>query len=105
MNVFLYQESKHLGISSTIEKAIAVRRPVAITRCGMFRHVLGTSPSICIDDHTLPEILEAGIAPLVPYCNEWSEDAFILDYERIVGEMLELGPVSRTGSLASAVSG
>jgi hypothetical protein len=87
INAFFYDSHKHRGISSTIEYALAVQRPVAITRCGMFRHVSFTTPSICIEDSSLKQIIDNDIVPLVPFYNEWSEPAFVLDYERILSEV------------------
>ncbi len=88
LNAFFYDPHKQLGISSTIEHALAVQRPLAITRCGMFRHVSSASPSICIEDSSLKQIIDNGIAPLVPFYCEWSEPNFILDYERILDKVL-----------------
>lgn len=88
INAFFYDVNKHRGISSTIELALAAQRPVAVNRCGMFRHVHNTSPSICIEDQTLAKIIENGIAPLVPLYNEWSEPQFIMDYEKILDKVL-----------------
>lgn len=84
VNAFFYETEKQRGISSTIEHALAVQRPMAITKCGMFRHVLTATPSICIEDSSLKEIINNGIAPLVPFYNEWCEAAFIKDYETIL---------------------
>ncbi len=88
LNAFFYETEKHRGISSTIEHALAVQRPLAITKCGMFRHVNSAKPSICIEDSSLRTIIDNGIAPLVPFYNEWSEAAFIKDYEGIIGRCL-----------------
>lgn len=88
LNAFFYNPHKRLGISSTIEHALAVQRPIAITRCDMFRHVYSASPSICIEDSSLKQIIQNGIAPLVPFYNEWSEANFIMDYERILDAVL-----------------
>lgn len=49
LNAFFYDRLNGRGISSTIEMALAVRRPIAITRSTMFRHVLSARPSICIE--------------------------------------------------------
>lgn len=54
----------------------------------MFRHVSSASPSICIEDSSLKQIIDNGIAPLVPFYCEWSEPNFILDYERILDKVL-----------------
>ncbi|MFY9621697.1 MAG: hypothetical protein WAQ99_17925 [Pyrinomonadaceae bacterium] len=89
LNAFFYDTGKHLGISSAIEHALAVRRPMAITKCGMFRHVFSAYPSICIEDSSLSRIIENGVTPLEPFYEEWSEANFILDYERILDEVFE----------------
>jgi glycosyltransferase involved in cell wall biosynthesis len=88
LNAFFYDTHKHRGISSTIEFALAVQRPIAITKCGMFRHVYSVSPSICIEDSSLKQIIANDIAPLVPFYNEWSGPNFILAYERILDRVL-----------------
>jgi hypothetical protein len=54
----------------------------------MFRHIVNTSPSICIEDSDFKTIINHGIAPLVPYYNDWSEAAFIKRYEEIVDNVL-----------------
>lgn len=92
LNAFLYDTHKHRGISSCIEHALAVQRPIAITKCGMFRHILSANPSICIEDVSLSQIIENGIAPLVPFYNDWSETAFIHSYELILDIVLERSP-------------
>lgn len=90
LNAFFYEAEKLLGISSTIEHALAVQRPMAITKCGMFRHIFSTTPSICIEDSSLKEIINNGIAPLVSFNNEWSEASFIMDYDRILDKVFQM---------------
>ena len=87
LNAFFYDPHKDRGISSTIEYALAVQRPLAITRCGMFRHVFSASPSICIEDSTLKQIISNGIVPLLPFTEAWSEANFLKDYERILSDV------------------
>lgn len=91
LNAFFYDTHKNRGISSVIEHALAVQRPIAITKSGMFRHVVRTTPSICIEDSSLKQIAENGIVPLVPFYNEWSKEAFLIDYERIIDNLLNPG--------------
>lgn len=88
VNVFFYETHKDRGLSSCIEHALAVQRPLAITRSGMFRHVLGAKPSICIEDTSLTKIIENGVTPLLPFYKEWSEASFRLDYESILDKVL-----------------
>ncbi len=89
LNAFFYDTNKHLGISSTIEHALAVKRPMAITKCGMFRHVYSANPSICIEDSSLKQIIANGVSPLEPFYDEWNEANFIADYERILDEVFK----------------
>lgn len=52
VNAFFYEkfDGEGRGISSVIENALAVGRPIAITRSSMFRHILlGDDPPICIE--------------------------------------------------------
>jgi hypothetical protein len=85
LNAFLYEQQKGRGISSVIDHALAVGRPIAVTRSSMFRHVRDANPPIAIEDATLPEILSQGFGPLARYRKEWSAENLLWDYERIVG--------------------
>jgi hypothetical protein len=90
INVFLYDLDRQRGISSVIDYALAVQRPIAISRSGMFRHMKSATPSIFIEDSSLKHIMRNGIAPLVPYYNEWSESNFVKGYERVLAKVLKL---------------
>jgi hypothetical protein len=69
-NIFLYDNMDN-GISSTIDYALAVRRPIIISKSYMFRHIWGAQPSISIKEKTIPEIVANGFAPLEPYLQAW----------------------------------
>lgn len=65
MNVYLRDPAAPwLGVSSALDAALAVRRPLAVNKCQGFRHVHGCVPSICVEDRSLKDILATGIAPL-----------------------------------------
>jgi SAM-dependent methyltransferase len=89
LNAFLYEENNGRGISSVIDYALAVKRPIAITRSNMFRHITDTRPSICIENRTLKEIIADGVEPLSSYVREWCTENLLWDYERIVQTVLE----------------
>ncbi|GEM_PF-907296 len=95
INVFLYDLEKDRGISSVVEKAIGAMRPVAVNGSGMFRHVHGAVPSIRVEDRSIREIMEGGIAPLVPFLNQWNEASFIKGVDEAFDRILESGPVPR----------
>jgi len=88
MNVFLYEDKKGRGISSTIDNALAVKRPVAVSRCPMFRHILTAVPSVCIEDITLKQILNNGFEPLDQLSKYWTKESIIWEYERILNAII-----------------
>jgi len=90
LNAFFYDEHKGRGISSVIDFALSVQRPIAITKSGMFRHIISTCPSICVEDSSLVEILQNGIGPLSKYCLDWNEANLIWEYERMIDAVLQL---------------
>lgn len=83
INCFFYEENKNRGISSVIDLALAVERPVAITKSNMFRNIIGATPSVCIEDLPLKTIIENGTKPLLPFKKEWTAENLCWDYERI----------------------
>jgi hypothetical protein len=87
VNCFFYDVNKDKGISSVIDYALAVHRPIALTKCGMFRHMF-SSQEIFIENCLLEQIIFFGTEPQIPYTYIWSEKAFIEDYERILGRVL-----------------
>ena len=89
INCFFTDVNKVLGISGATHHALAVHRPIAITKCQMYRDILNTTPSICIEDLTLKEIITNGTKPLERFYREWSEEEFIKDYEGILETVLK----------------
>ena len=88
LNAFLYEYQNGRGISSVVDHALAVKRPLALTRSSMFRHVNGTRPPITVEDARLSDILARGFAPLARYAEEWTPENLRWDYERIVDAVL-----------------
>ena len=84
MNVFMYEDTGGRGLSSTVDNALAVKRPVAVTRCPMFRHILSARPTVCIDDSSLNTIFSNGFAPLEKIARYWDTAHLVWDYERIL---------------------
>jgi hypothetical protein len=84
LNVFLYQDKSGRGISSALDNALAVQRPIAVSNCPMFRHVLNIEPSICIEHFSLKQILASGFAPLQEIVDGWDSKNMLWEYERIL---------------------
>jgi len=66
VNCFIRDPAPSSGISSALDAALAVRRPIAINRHPMFRHMTNLEPSICVDDLSIGQIIRNGLTPLVP---------------------------------------
>lgn len=88
MNVFMYEDTGGRGISSALDYALAVKRPIAVTRCPMFRHVLAARPTVCVEDASLKGIFNNGFAPLEKVAAHWDATHLVWDYERILDSAL-----------------
>ena len=84
INVFLYEDKSGRGLSSTVDNAMAVQRPVAVSDGVMFRHVFDVEPSVCITKNNLKTIIQNGFAPLQKHYNEWNAENLLWEYERIL---------------------
>lgn len=90
INVFLYDTNdKGRGLSSVIDYAISVKRPIAISTAFMFRHISDTQPSICVEDSTLKQIIQNGPEVLDKYRESWKHENLIKDYENILYQTLK----------------
>ena len=73
LNLFLYDISlQNPGISSAIDYALSVKRPIAVSNNMMFRHVI--SDDILVSKSTLGSILRRGTAPIDKFYSMWSPD-------------------------------
>lgn len=88
INVFLYENTHARGISSVIDYALAVDRPLAVSTSSMFRHVHDASPSIVVGKSSIREILARGPGAVARYRSEWSPENLAWDYDRIVATAL-----------------
>jgi SAM-dependent methyltransferase/glycosyltransferase involved in cell wall biosynthesis len=89
VNVFLYEDTGGRGLSSTIDNALAVKRPIAISDSIMFRHLFDLQPSICVSKNSLKSIIENGFTPLQKHLEDYSEASILWEYERIVSSVLQ----------------
>lgn len=84
VNAFLYDNMVGRGLSSVIDYALSVRRPIAITNSYMFRHISNANPSICIEKVSLHEIMNRSGEELNQYRDIYSNEKFIAKYEQIM---------------------
>ncbi len=75
INCYFRDPAQHWrGVSSAPDMALASRKPLAVNRCNAFRHLHGLTPSICVEDSSLMDIIEHGLEPLVPIYQRWSPE-------------------------------
>lgn len=91
VNAFFYDYQEERGLSSVTDWALAVDRPIVLTKSTMFRHLATTNPSIFIEDRSIREILNDQGKQLVALRQEWSKKNLIWDYERIIDNVLKRG--------------
>jgi len=82
INIFPYAPVPHSGISSSTDWAIASKRPVAVSRCGLFKH-LHHLP-ICLEDYSVRDIADRGVAPIEHLWAKWSKAAFSKRWDDIL---------------------
>ena len=84
INLFPYDEHRGRGLSSVIDLALSVDKPLAISKSFMFRHIMDATPSICIEDRKLIDIIKTGTEPLQEYKKMWSNENMIKKYDYIM---------------------
>ena len=85
LNIFFYQNyNQYNGISSTIDYALSVKKPIAICKSNMFSHIYDVNPSICIENNSLINIINNGFTPLEDKYNSWTNENFINVLENII---------------------
>ena len=70
INVFLYAQENNRGISSVIDFALSVDRPICISDSYMFRHIY--NDCISITKHTIKECIQQDRTYLSSYREKWS---------------------------------
>lgn len=102
VNAFLYDYLEVAGISSSPDHAIAVRRPMVVTKSIMFRHLRSLYPAITIEDSSLREIIKNGIEPFEHLYQLWTEGNLRSEYESILGKTLDTSSASEFQARQSA---
>lgn len=108
LNAFLYDYIVKAGISSAADHAMTARRPIAITKSIMFRHLHNLKPPITIEDTSLKEIIRNGTRPYDHLLQEWSPQRICSRYEEILSTVLStnkigaIPPERMTNSIAES---
>ncbi len=89
INALLYDYLRVAGVSSSPDLAMAVRRPMVITRSIMFRHLRSLYPPITIENSSLREIIRNGVEPFAHLYDLWNMDNLLAEYENILDKVLD----------------
>tara|TARA_R110000824_G_scaffold34372_1_gene109193 strand:+ start:3127 stop:4056 length:930 start_codon:yes stop_codon:yes gene_type:complete len=86
LNVFLYKHwPSYNGVSSVIDYALSAQKPFAVNKSNMFAHVNNLEPSICVEDHSLKEIMDRGFEPVSHLHKAWQPSKFADHINNILG--------------------
>lgn len=89
LNIFFYENySFYNGISSTIDYAMSVKKPIAICKSNMFSHIMDVQPSICVEDIDLHDIIKNGFSPLQEKYDSWTTKKFLNKMEQIIEKVV-----------------
>jgi hypothetical protein len=94
INCYFYDYLPGAGLASSPDYALSARRPIAVTKSHQLRNFLGLSPSICIEDNSLKDIISFGLKPLEDLHNSYTEESVLRDYETMIDKVLEPKPKS-----------
>jgi len=89
LNAFLYEDKSGRGLSSAVDQALAVKKPVAVSGSPMFRHILAASPHNNADLFPLKDIMNAGFSPLANMASDWNAENMCWEFERIISASFE----------------
>jgi hypothetical protein len=91
LNAFMYEHMEARGISSVIDYALAVDRPIAVSESSMFRHVHAAAPSTVVPRESFRDIIARGVSPLRKLKEDFTAENLVWDYERLLHEALRRG--------------
>ena len=88
INIFLYQKyHQYNGISSVIDYALSVKKPIGICQSNMFSHIWNAKPSILLEYNSIKTIISNGTEPLKPYHEAWTQEKFVEHIEKVMNEI------------------
>jgi hypothetical protein len=88
MNIFLYNDDhSESGVSSVIDYAISVKKPLAISNSHWFRHVY--SDEICVNKKNIHEIFINSQKYVNEICNKFKNTNLIDKIDNIITKHLK----------------
>ena len=84
MNIFMYDKMPGRGISSTIDYALSVKKPIGISDSYMFKNIY--SDDICLYKTPIREIMNNSQATIDKFCDEYSNEKMRTVFRTIIGK-------------------
>lgn len=82
LNCYLYRIGSGIGRATSLDTALAAKRPIAVSKSPMLHILHGLTPSVCYEDTPLLQIISNGIAPLQPVYDRCSDDRILEDIHK-----------------------
>ena len=82
INIFMYDEMRGRGISSTVDYALSVKKPLGISNSYMFRNVY--SDDICLYKTSIKNCIEHSVSYCSTFLEKYSHHNVIKTFENIV---------------------
>lgn len=89
INAFMYEDKSGRGLSSAVDNALAVNRPVAISNSPMFRHILQRCPTTNVEKFSLNEIMANNTVCIKKLSKDWDKENLKWEYERILNTIFK----------------
>jgi len=86
INVYCYDYYHGPGVSSSIDKAIAARKPFAVNDSNYFKHV--RKDVIDLYKTPIKDIVAQGIEPLQEFYQQWNPSTLIAQYEFLMDNFI-----------------
>jgi hypothetical protein len=87
INLYMYNNYDLDGVSGSIDKALAAKKPIGVNTAGYFRHII--SDQINIDKTKIKDIINSGITPVEKYYDMWNVKTFLEQYEGIFDDFFK----------------
>jgi len=71
-----------MGVSASIDKALAARKPIGVNNSNFFKHII--SDDINLEKAPLKKIISNGIQPLQKFYDRWNPTTLIQQYEELL---------------------
>jgi hypothetical protein len=88
VNIFLYDKHETRSLSSTIDYALSIKKPIGISDSHMFRHINWVTPTIMLDNTNIKDIINNGIEPLNKLYEIHSNKNLIEKFEYSINKFL-----------------